>query len=72
MRWVPGKDGTLIAMAVGSINGKERREMVATLHPDGKEDLSQVTALAAINEGVEKALPEQSRIEKSELVNGHV
>ena len=33
IKWVPGEDGTMIAMAVGSVGGKERREIVATLHP---------------------------------------
>ena len=33
MKWVPGEKGTLLAMAVGSIDGKERREVVATLTP---------------------------------------
>ena len=40
MRWVPGPDGTLEALAVGSIDGRERRERVATLHPDGKPEFA--------------------------------
>jgi len=35
VKWITQKDGTMQAMAVGSVQGKERREIVATLHPDG-------------------------------------
>lgn len=38
VKWVPQNDGTLVAMAVGSVDGKARREMVATFYPDGKEN----------------------------------
>ena len=37
MKWEPGEDGTLVAIAVGSVKGKERREVVATLNPNDKE-----------------------------------
>ncbi|MCJ1285428.1 hypothetical protein MMC26_004768 [Xylographa opegraphella] len=53
MRWVPGKDGTLEALAVGSINGKERREVVATMHPDGKPEFA---GTQAANQIVNEAL----------------
>ena len=32
VKWIDGQDGDLVAVGVGSINGKERREKVATLH----------------------------------------
>ncbi|MCJ1473634.1 hypothetical protein MMC13_002285 [Lambiella insularis] len=48
MKWVLGKDGTLVAIAVGSMNGKERREVVATLHPDGKPVLAQIGTAATL------------------------
>lgn len=32
VRWVDGPDGDLIALGVGSVDGKPRREVVATLH----------------------------------------
>jgi hypothetical protein len=35
MRWVTKDDGNWDIMAVGSVDGQERREMVATFHPDG-------------------------------------
>ncbi|MCJ1382047.1 hypothetical protein MMC17_005159 [Xylographa soralifera] len=65
LRWIPGKDGTLEALAVGSIDGKERREVVATMHPDGKPEFAGTQAANQIaNEalGVEagSALPVQS------------
>lgn len=44
VKWIPQKDGTLLAMAVGSVDGKERREVIATFHPDGKENRVQSTA----------------------------
>jgi hypothetical protein len=34
VRWVPKDDGTWSLMAVGSENGKERRQVIATFHPD--------------------------------------
>ena len=71
LRWIPGKDGTLVALAVGSKGGKDRREVVATLHPDGKADFAQTQASAAMNEGMEKLLPTQSKEEREDLTNGH-
>jgi len=44
VQWIPQKDGTILAMAVGSVDGKERREVVATFHPDGKENRVQAKA----------------------------
>jgi len=41
VKWIPQKDGTLLAMAVGSVDGKERREVIATFHPDGRENMEQ-------------------------------
>ena len=37
MKWVPAENGTLVGMAVGSVDGKERREIVATLHPESAD-----------------------------------
>lgn len=37
MKWVPGENGTMVAIAVGSTAGKERREVVATFHPEGND-----------------------------------
>jgi hypothetical protein len=37
MKWIPGENGTMTVIAVGSVDGKERREKVATFYPDGKE-----------------------------------
>ena len=37
IKWVPGQNGTLVAMAVGSSAGVERREIVATLHPNSDD-----------------------------------
>ncbi len=34
MRWIKQDDGNWEIMAVGSVDGKERREIVATFHPD--------------------------------------
>ncbi|MCJ1401819.1 hypothetical protein MMC11_005036 [Xylographa trunciseda] len=53
MRWIPGKDGTLEALAVGSIDGQERREVVATMHPDGKPEFA---GTQVSNQIVNKAL----------------
>ncbi|MCJ1394477.1 hypothetical protein MMC18_007355 [Xylographa bjoerkii] len=53
MCWIPGKDGTLEALAVGSIDGKERREVVATMHPDGKPEFA---GTQVANQIVNKAL----------------
>ena len=68
MRWIPGKNGTLEALAVGSINGKERREIVATMHPDGKPEFAgtQVAnqiANEAMGSDAGTALPVQSGAE---------
>ncbi|MCJ1437223.1 hypothetical protein MMC27_006609 [Xylographa pallens] len=68
MSWIPGKDGTLEALAVGSINGKERREVVATLHPDGKPEFAgtQVAnriANEAVGSEAGNALPVQNGAE---------
>ena len=46
VEWITQKDGTMLAMAVGSINGKERREVIATLYPDGKANAPQAQQLA--------------------------
>lgn len=32
VKWIDGLDGDLVAVGVGSLHGKERREKVATLH----------------------------------------
>ena len=38
VKWIPQKDCTLLAMAVGSVDGVKRREVVATFYPDGKKN----------------------------------
>lgn len=37
LRWVHQADGTSVAVAVGSMDGRERREKVATFYPDNRE-----------------------------------
>lgn len=36
LRWTTGENGTMVITAVGSIDGKLRREKVATFYPEGK------------------------------------
>jgi hypothetical protein len=38
VRWVDGPDGDLIALGVGSMNGKPRREVIATLHSEAAQN----------------------------------
>ena len=55
IKWVPGEEGTLIAMAVGSVGGKQRREIIATLHPfteDKKEVVEMMGRLSIQGERV--------------------
>ena len=83
MRWIPAEDGTLKAMAVGSVNGKERREFVATLFPDGTEGKTvseegkgemQLTQTLShpLKQAVETTLPPVTPVEEVVLKNGVV
>ena len=61
VKWIPQKDGTMLAMAVGSVNGKERREVVATLYPDGKSNAPQAEQPAEAQPSVEARPPAQAQ-----------
>ena len=77
MRWIPGKDGTLEALAVGSIDGRERREVVATMHPDGKPEFAGTQVANQIADEVQGAtngepLPAQGGPAEAQITNGQV
>ena len=66
VRWVDGDNGDLIALGVGSNDGKPRREVVATLHAHAaqnafpgmsRQNTRTVIEPIASREGVEKAVP---------------
>ena len=81
MRWIPAENGTLKAMAVGSVAGKERRELVATLFPDGTEGRTapedgrggmQLTQTLShpLKQAAETTLPPVTPVEEMVLTNG--
>lgn len=41
VRWVDGAEGDLVALSVGSVNGVQRREKVATLHAHAAQNAFQ-------------------------------
>ncbi|MCJ1426343.1 hypothetical protein MMC29_004246 [Sticta canariensis] len=41
VRWIDGPDGDLVALGVGSVNGVQRREMVATMHAHAAQNAFQ-------------------------------
>lgn len=66
VRWVDGDNGDLIALGVGSNDGKPRREVMATLHAHAaqnafpgmsRQNTRSVIEPIASREGVEKAIP---------------
>ena len=64
MKWVPGKNGTLVALAVGSSGGVERRDIVATLHPNSDDK-------RAALEQLEKLSLEGEMVVEKSTGNGH-
>ncbi|MCJ1310745.1 hypothetical protein MMC25_004411 [Agyrium rufum] len=49
LKWVPADNGTYVGMAVGSVDGKLRREIVATLHPMSKDHVGVVKDMARMS-----------------------
>ena len=73
MKWVPAENGTLVGMAVGSVEGKERREIVATLHPESADHRKERARLGrlsvqgervVVNGGMEKGGGEMKAVEE--------
>ena len=56
MKWVPAENGTLVGMAVGSVDGKERREIVATLHPGSADHGEEKARLGRLSVQGEKVV----------------
>ena len=67
VRWIDGPDGDLVALGVGSVNGVQRRETVATMHAHAAQNAFQPPGTPGLQYQSEFFMTQNSAVQNSGL-----
>ncbi|MCJ1426075.1 hypothetical protein MMC29_003977 [Sticta canariensis] len=67
VRWIDGPDGDLVALGVGSLNGVQRRETVATMHAHAAQNAFQPPGTPGLQYHSEFFMTQPSAVQNSAL-----